>query len=106
MTARGSVSSGSSVTPAARSTDRTVTTTPPDSEDHSAADQRFSPAVPLLLTVESAAQQLGIGRTAMYALVKSGDVESIRIGHLRRIPIDALHTFIASLRIRKDDAAA
>ncbi len=77
-----------------------------DSEDHSAADQRFSPAVPLLLTVESAAQQLGIGRTAMYALVKSGDVESIRIGHLRRIPIDALHTFIASLRIRKDDAAA
>jgi excisionase family DNA binding protein len=79
---------------------------PHDSEDRGGADQASAPAVPLLLTVEAAALRLGIGRTAMYALVKSGDVESIRIGHLRRIPVDALHTFIASLRVRKDDAAA
>jgi excisionase family DNA binding protein len=34
----------------------------------------------------------------MYALVASGEVESIRIGRLRRVPTDALTTFVASLR--------
>jgi excisionase family DNA binding protein len=54
--------------------------------------------VPLVLTVEAAAERLGIGRSLMYALVKSGDVESVCIGRLRRIPTDALETFVRSLR--------
>jgi excisionase family DNA binding protein len=53
---------------------------------------------PLVLTVEAAAERLGIGRSLMYALVKSGDVESVCIGRLRRIPVDALETFVRSLR--------
>ena len=52
----------------------------------------------LVLTVEEAAERLGIGRTLMYALVKSGDVESIAIGRLRRIPLDALDDFVEQLR--------
>lgn len=52
----------------------------------------------MVLTVEEAAERLGIGRTLMYALVKSGDVESIAIGRLRRIPLDALDDFVARLR--------
>ncbi|MEP6650879.1 MAG: excisionase family DNA-binding protein [Lapillicoccus sp.] len=70
------------------------------------ADQRStSPTVsvlPLVLTVEAAADRLGVGRTLMYALVKSGAVESVTIGRLRRIPADALDKFVASLR-RTDD---
>lgn len=54
----------------------------------------------LVLTIEEAAQRLGIGRTLMYALVSAGEVESVRIGRLRRIPIDALHSYVASLRDR------
>lgn len=54
--------------------------------------------VPLVLTVEEAAQRLGIGRTVMYALVSSGAVESVRIGRLRRVPADALVTFLDGLR--------
>ena len=54
--------------------------------------------LPLVLTVEAAADRLGVGRTLMYALVKSGAVESVTIGRLRRIPADALETFVASLR--------
>jgi excisionase family DNA binding protein len=38
----------------------------------------------LVLTVEEAAERLGIGRTLMYALVKAGVVESICIGRLRQ----------------------
>ena len=34
----------------------------------------------LLLTVEEAAERLGIGRTLMYTLVKEGEVESVQIG--------------------------
>lgn len=52
----------------------------------------------LLLTVEEAAERLGIGRTLMYALVKDGDVESVQIGRLRRIPADALPRYLDKLR--------
>ena len=54
--------------------------------------------VRLLLTVEEAANRLGIGRTLMYALVKDGEVESVHIGRLRRIPADALPRYLERLR--------
>jgi excisionase family DNA binding protein len=37
-----------------------------------------------VLTVEEAAQRLRIGRTLTHALIAAGDVESVRIGRLRR----------------------
>lgn len=52
----------------------------------------------LVLTIEEAAERLGIGRTLMYALVSAGEVESVRIGRLRRVPTDALETYVATLR--------
>jgi excisionase family DNA binding protein len=67
--------------------------------------QRNDPRI--VLTVEEAAQRLRIGRTLMYALVKRGDVESVTIGRLRRIPLDALYRYVASLRPGPiDDRAA
>jgi len=52
----------------------------------------------LLLRIEEAADRLGIGRSLMYRLVLSGEVESIRVGRLRRIPVDCLDQAIAKLR--------
>lgn len=52
----------------------------------------------IVLTVEEAAELLGIGRTLMYALVAAGEVESVRIGRLRRIPRDALVVYVEGLR--------
>ena len=49
------------------------------------ADSVSAP-VPLVLTVEQAAERLGIGRIVMYALVSSGAVESVQIGRLRGVP--------------------
>lgn len=46
-----------------------------------------------LVTVEEAAERLNIGRTRMFALVKSGEIESIQIGRLRRIHPDALDSY-------------
>jgi excisionase family DNA binding protein len=46
-----------------------------------------------LLTVEEAAERLHIGRTRMFDLVKSGQIESVQIGRLRRIHPDAVDAF-------------
>ena len=52
----------------------------------------------LLLTVVEAAHRLGIGRTLMYELLTSGQIESVHVGRLHKIPADALETFIARRR--------
>src|SRR5437763_904550 len=52
----------------------------------------------LLLTPTEAAQALGIGRSKLYELLRSGLVPSVRIGTCRRIPADALATVVARLR--------
>ena len=43
-------------------------------------------------------KRLGVGRTLMYTLVKDGEVESVQIGRLRRIPADALFRYLEQLR--------
>jgi excisionase family DNA binding protein len=52
----------------------------------------------VLLKVEEAAARLQIGRTTMYQLVRRGEVESIPIGRLRRIPADCLDEYVARVR--------
>ncbi len=56
----------------------------------------------LLLSVEEAAERLGIGRSLMYELISSGQVASIRVGRLRRIAPEALSAYIATLHGRGD----
>jgi excisionase family DNA binding protein len=57
------------------------------------------------LTVEEAAERLGIGRTLMYQLLASGEVRSLRVGRLRRVPVDALIEYIERLAPTPPDAA-
>ncbi|MEV4134405.1 helix-turn-helix domain-containing protein [Dactylosporangium sp. NPDC049742] len=63
-------------------------------------------AMPLVLTVEQAAQRLGIGRTLAYALVSSGEIESVTIGRLRRIPAECLTEYINRLRQQRTQLPA
>ncbi len=51
----------------------------------------------VLLTVEEAAERLHIGKTKTYALVKAGEIESVLIGRLRRIHVDAVDAYAARL---------
>lgn len=55
----------------------------------------------LLLTVDEAAEQLSIGRTTAWALVRSGDLESVQIGRLRRVHVDALAAYAAQLSAKQ-----
>lgn len=50
-----------------------------------------------LLTVEETAEQLAIGRTAVFTLLKSGELHSVRIGRLRRIPTTAIDEYVQQL---------
>jgi excisionase family DNA binding protein len=50
-----------------------------------------------MLTAEQAAEVLGIGRTNMFALIKRGEIESVKVGRLRRVPADAIDAYTERL---------
>jgi excisionase family DNA binding protein len=50
---------------------------------------------PLLLTPEQAFRLIGVGRSHGYKLIASGELPSIKIGRLRRIPRAALERWVA-----------
>ena len=52
----------------------------------------------LMLTVLQAAEVLNLGRSTVYGLIDSGELESIRIGRLRRIPMEAITDYVARKR--------
>ncbi|MFD0315970.1 helix-turn-helix domain-containing protein [Streptomyces flavalbus] len=56
---------------------------------------------PVLLTVEEAATCLRIGRTTCFALIRTGELESLMIGGLRRVPADAPAAYLARRRAER-----
>jgi excisionase family DNA binding protein len=58
-----------------------------------------------LLRVEDAAARLAIGRTTMFALLKSGAVASLKLGSLRCVPADAIAAYIDGLPAAHQPAA-
>ncbi|MGW8725788.1 excisionase family DNA-binding protein [Streptomyces sp. NPDC055808] len=52
----------------------------------------------VLLTVKEAARRLRIGRTYCYQLIRSGQLETVSLGRLRRVPAAAVPEFVARLR--------
>lgn len=56
----------------------------------------------LLLKPEEAAEALGVGRTTVYGLISAGDLPSVRIGRCRRIPVDALTTYVERLSVARN----
>lgn len=59
----------------------------------------------LLLTVEEAADRLSVGRTYMFELIRSGSVDSVRVGRLRRVRPKDLERYVAALRSAGDGPA-
>jgi excisionase family DNA binding protein len=60
-------------------------------------DERV-PLQELLLTAEQVATALAICRTKVYELLRTGELEPVRIGGSRRIPVDAVSAFVGRLR--------
>ena len=59
----------------------------------------------LLLTAEEVAEALHIGRTRVFALIAAKELTSVRIGSLRRIPVDAVREYAVRLVQREREAS-
>jgi excisionase family DNA binding protein len=62
------------------------------------AVERPCPPDPILLTIPDAARMLALGRTTVYELIGSGALEVVHVGRSVRVPVDAVHLFVASKR--------
>lgn len=51
----------------------------------------------VLYTIEDAADQLSIGLTTAKALIKSGELRSVKVNRCRRVPAQALHDYVQQL---------
>lgn len=56
----------------------------------------------ILHPVGEVAEQLGVGLTTAKALIKSGELRSVKIGRSRRVPTEALHEFVRRLDVQQN----
>lgn len=50
-----------------------------------------------LFKVDEVADICGLGRSKVFELIRSGEIESVKIGSARRVTRDAIQTFVRSL---------
>lgn len=60
----------------------------------------------ILYPVREAAQQLGMSVSYTRNLIMSGQLRSVKIGHARRIPADALHEYVQRLDAEQNGDSA
>jgi excisionase family DNA binding protein len=60
----------------------------------------------ILYSVEDAADMLGIGRTFMFQLIATGEINSLKIGRRRKVSRDALDAYIARLYAQQASPSA
>ena len=60
----------------------------------------------ILLTVPEAAAALGISRSKLYELLAARVVRSVRIDGSRRVPVEVLEDYVASLLEEEASAGA
>jgi excisionase family DNA binding protein len=51
----------------------------------------------LLLRPEEVARALGVGRTLVFELIRTGELRSVKIGKSRRMPTEAMREYVAGL---------
>lgn len=52
----------------------------------------------LMLTIPEAARRLSIGRSFIYQLIIAGELETVQLGRLRRVPFECLVEYVERLR--------
>ena len=54
---------------------------------------------PICVTVNDAARMIGVGRTKLYELISSGELETVKIGKATRITTASLHELVRRQRM-------
>lgn len=71
----------------------------------SAANAERIDSTLVALTVAEAGRRLGVGRTSMYGLIAAGEIPTVLVGSVRRVPAAALDQYV-SARLAVSDAPA
>ncbi len=58
---------------------------------------------PIAVRPAEAARALGLSRTALYSILSTGELESIKVGSSRLIPVEGLRKFVAERRAKAED---
>ena len=66
--------------------------------DRSPKAIRTNGAEPLAVRIPDAVRMTGIGRSKLYELIASGDLETIKIGRCTLVTVDALKALLAKAR--------
>lgn len=53
---------------------------------------------PLLLTLDETAAVLKVGRSTVYALIRAGELDSVKIGTNHRVALDDVKNYVNRLR--------
>jgi Helix-turn-helix domain len=61
--------------------------------------------VRLVMEVPEAGAKLGLSRNASYAAAKRGDIPTIRIGKLLRVPVRALERMLDAVPVKGTEVA-
>lgn len=56
------------------------------------------PVEPICVRVNDAARMIGVGRTKLYELIASGEIEAIKLGKSTRIMTASLHELVMRQR--------
>ena len=56
------------------------------------------PVEPICVRVNDAARMIGVGRTKLYELISSGELETVKIGKATRITTASLHKLVEQCR--------
>lgn len=58
----------------------------------------------LLVTIPEAARRLSVGRTTIYSMLRRGELASVTIGRMRRVPVDSLEALLSALDVAPSGA--
>lgn len=65
----------------------------------SISDQRKQASpLPITVRIPDAARMLGLGRSKIYELIASGDIEIVKLGRSTLVPVASLHALIERLK--------
>ena len=56
------------------------------------------PVEPICVRVNDAARMIGVGRTKVYELISSGELETVKIGKATRVTTASLHELVRRKR--------
>ena len=57
-------------------------------------DAGQSPIAPITVRIKDACRMTGIGRSKLYELIDTGEIETFKVGRITLIPVESIRRFL------------